>query len=68
MPELREVDDLDGGPGYPVLTGDYRVGENVAAWGSAPIVPGTPVPPAVPVFRKLDDAVVAEELDRLRGE
>ena len=23
QPELREVDDLDGGPGYPVLMGDY---------------------------------------------
>jgi methionyl-tRNA synthetase len=68
MPQLREVEDLDGGPGYPVLTGEYRVGENVAAWAPAPIVPGTPVPPAVPIFRKLDEKVVEEELARLRGE
>ena len=34
MPELQEVEDLDGGPGYPVLTGDYaqrRRGLGVAA-------------------------------------
>src|SRR3712207_6901429 len=24
QPEIREVADLDGGPGYGVLTGDYR--------------------------------------------
>ena len=23
MPRIEEVDDLDGGPGYPVITGDY---------------------------------------------
>src|SRR4051812_40975364 len=65
MPQLKEVDDLDGGPGYQILTGDYRVGENAAAWSSRPLVPGTPVPPAVPIFRKLDESVIAEELGRL---
>ena len=29
MPEIREVDDLDGGPGYPIITGDYTVGATV---------------------------------------
>jgi methionyl-tRNA synthetase len=67
MPELREVEDLDGGPSYPVLSNTYRIGENVVAWAPAPIVPGTPVPPASPIFRKLDEKVVAEELDRLKG-
>ncbi|MGZ4613782.1 MAG: methionine--tRNA ligase, partial [Kineosporiaceae bacterium] len=62
MPQIREVEDLDGGPGYPVLAGDYRRGVTLPAWGPAPIVPGTPVPPPSPVFRKLDDSVVAEEL------
>jgi methionyl-tRNA synthetase len=28
-------------------------------------VPGTPVPAPVPVFTKLDDSVVAEEIARL---
>jgi methionyl-tRNA synthetase len=68
MPELREVADLDGGPSYPVLTNEYRIGSNVAAWAPVPIVPGTPVPPASPIFRKLDDKVVAEELERLKGD
>jgi methionyl-tRNA synthetase len=62
QPEIREVDDLDGGPGYPVLTGDYS---GFPAWRSAPVTPGTPVPAPVPVFRKLDDSVVAQELERM---
>ena len=66
MPQIREVDDLDGGEPYRVLTGDYRRGQTMAAWEPVPIVAGTPVGPAVPVFRKLDDSVVEEELARLR--
>jgi methionyl-tRNA synthetase len=62
MPEIREVDDLDGGPGYPVLTGDYS---GFPRWESVPVVPGTPVGPPVPVFTKLDPSVVDEELARL---
>ena len=64
MPRVDEVDDLDGGPGYPVLQGDYRRGETLPAWGRTPIVPGTPLPAPSPVFRKLDDSVVEEELRR----
>jgi methionyl-tRNA synthetase len=67
LPEIREVDDLDGGPGYPVLMGDYRLGETLAGWESTPIVPGTVVPAPAPIFRKLDDSVVEEELARLKG-
>jgi methionyl-tRNA synthetase len=65
LPRIEEVEDLDGGPGYPILTGDYTLGETVAPWRSAPIVPGTPIPPPSPIFRKLDDSVVTEELARL---
>jgi methionyl-tRNA synthetase len=65
MPQIREVDDLDGGPGYPVLMGDYRRGETLSAWGRTPIVPGTAVPVPTPIFRKLDDSVVTDELARL---
>jgi methionyl-tRNA synthetase len=65
MPEIREVDDLDGGPGYPVLMGDYRRGETLDAWQRSAIVPGTPMPAPSPIFRKLDDSVVAEEIARL---
>jgi len=63
MPELREVDDLDGGPSYPVLMGDYASAQ--AVWESRPIVPGAPIGPPVPLFTKLDPSVIEEELARL---
>ncbi|HET7351078.1 MAG TPA: methionine--tRNA ligase [Marmoricola sp.] len=62
MPQLVESEDLDGGAGYPILTGDYT---GVAQWERRPLVPGTPVAKPKPVFTKLDTAVVDEELDRL---
>jgi methionyl-tRNA synthetase len=61
-PELREVDDLDGGPPYPVLTGDYDV---AARWDRAPLAPGTAVESPTPLFAKLDQSVVDEELARM---
>ena len=64
MPEIREVTDLDDGRPYPVLMLD-RDPHDGLAWGSRPLVPGTPVAPPTPVFRKLDDSVVEEELARL---
>jgi methionyl-tRNA synthetase len=65
MPSVVEVDDLDGGPSYPVLTGDYTGG---ARWESVPLVAGTPLSAPTPVFRKLDPSVVDEELARLGGD
>ena len=65
MPVLREVEDLDDGDPYPIITGDYT---GFPAWGSRPVVPGTPVAKPTPVFRKLDDDVVETELARLRGD
>lgn len=62
MPEIREVDDLDGGAPYPIITGEYS---HVARWERRPLVPGTPVAKPTPVFTKLDPAVVDEELARL---
>jgi methionyl-tRNA synthetase len=62
QPELREVDDLDGGPSYPVLMGDY---DTEAVWESRPITTGVEIGPAVPLFAKLDPSVVDEELARL---
>ncbi len=64
MPRIEEVEDLDGGPGYPVITGDYTTAR---AWGRRPVVPGTPVAKPTPVFTKLDVSVVDEELARLGG-
>jgi methionyl-tRNA synthetase len=63
-PRVEEVDDLDGGPGYPIITGDYG---DTPAWASVPVVPGTPVAPPTPVFTKLDPSVVDEELARLEA-
>jgi len=65
MPEIREVEDLDGGPSYPILTGEYS---GFPAWARRPVVPGTRVEKPVPVFTKLDPSVVDEELARLSGE
>jgi methionyl-tRNA synthetase len=62
MPEIREVSDLDGGPDYPVLAGDYAVG---ARWESRPIEVGRELSAPKPVFRKLDPSIVDEELARL---
>jgi methionyl-tRNA synthetase len=64
MPRIEEADDLDGGPGYPVITGDYR---GAAAWERRPVAVGTPVAKPTPVFTKLDPSVVEEELARLSG-
>ena len=61
-PELREVDDLDGGPSYPVLTGDYSTD---ARWEPRPLVAGIPVEPPTPLFAKLDQSVVDDELARM---
>jgi len=62
QPELRDVDDLDGGPSYPILAGDYQVD---AGWESVELKVGTPVAPPTPLFAKLDDSVVEEELERM---
>ena len=62
MPEVREVEDLDGGPSYPIITGDYT---GFPAWARRPVVAGTPVSKPTPVFTKLDPSVVDEELARL---
>jgi methionyl-tRNA synthetase len=62
MPEIREVEDLDGGPGYPILSGDYS---GAPAWGRESVVVGTPIAKPTPVFTKLDPSVVEDELARL---
>jgi methionyl-tRNA synthetase len=65
QPRLDDVDDLDGGPSYPVLTGDYALD---ARWESEPITAGVEVTPPVPLFAKLDTSVVDEELARMSAE
>ncbi len=64
MPAIVEVEDLDGGPAYPILTGDYTEG---ARWTSTPIETGRALATPKPVFKKLDPSIVDEELERLAG-
>jgi methionyl-tRNA synthetase len=61
MPRIEQVTQ-DGGPDYPVITGDYAP---AARWGSAPIAPGTPLAAPEPLFAKIDPKVAEEELARL---
>ena len=64
-PRLVDVDDLDGGPGYPVLTGDYTTAQR---WERTPLEAGVAVAPPTPLFAKLDPSVVDEELARMEQE
>ena len=70
MPHIEEVEELDpqvlpadfeGRGGYPIITGDYT---KVPTWERHPITPGTPIAKPTPVFVKLDEAIVEEELAR----
>ncbi len=61
MPRIEEVDE-EGGPSYPVITGDYGT---AARWASEPVTPGTRLALPVPLFTKLNPGVVDEELARL---
>ncbi|TRW46748.1 methionine--tRNA ligase [Georgenia yuyongxinii] len=69
MPRIEEVEDLNGGDPYPILTGNYGRGGDGAfpAWGPRPVTPGAPVAKPTPIFTKLDDDVVETELARLRS-
>jgi methionyl-tRNA synthetase len=62
MPHIDDVDDLDGGAPYPIITGEYS---SAARWQRHPLLVGTPVAKPTPIFTKLDPAVVDEELARL---
>ncbi|NAB09141.1 methionine--tRNA ligase, partial [Enterococcus durans] len=69
LPRLEEVEDLDK-PGfmYPIITGDYKLGETVHPWASEPIVAGTAVPKPHPIFGKIPPEAVEEELSRFDSE
>ena len=70
MPYIEEVAELDpqvlpadfeGRDGYPIITGDYT---KVPTWERHPITVGTPISKPTPVFVKLDESIVEEELAR----
>jgi methionyl-tRNA synthetase len=60
-PELRQVSQ-EGGPDYPVITGDYAAGPR---WASVPVRSGTPLAAPEPLFAKIDPKAAEEELARL---
>ncbi|PID97879.1 MAG: methionine--tRNA ligase [Actinobacteria bacterium] len=67
MPRIEEVEDLDvtnddGSPRtYPILTGDYSA---FPSWGRREVPAGREIAKPTPVFTKLDDSIVEEELAR----
>lgn len=65
MPRVEEVSDLDDGRAYPVITGEYT---STPVWESRPVRVGAPVGKPTPVFQKLDEAIIDEELRRLQGD
>jgi methionyl-tRNA synthetase len=64
MPRIETVDE-EGGPSYPVITGSY---DSSFRWESRPIAAGTPLAVPAPLFKKLDQSVVDEEIARLQGD
>lgn len=71
MPRIEEVEDLDvtnddGTPRtYPILTGDYT---GYPVWGAREVEVGREIAKPTPVFVKLDESIVEEELARAAGE
>jgi len=63
LPRIETVAE-EGGPSYPVITGSY---DSSFRWASRPIAAGTPLSVPVPLFAKLDQSVVDEEIARLAG-
>jgi methionyl-tRNA synthetase len=64
MPVVEEVVDLDDGHPFPIITGEYSA---TPRWESRPVRVGAPVSKPTPIFTKLDESVVDEELRRLGG-
>jgi methionyl-tRNA synthetase len=64
MPHIEHVAE-DGGPSYPVITGQY---DDTPRWSSVPITPGTPLAKPTPLFKKIDPSIADEEIARLEGE
>jgi len=67
QPRIDEVTDLDDPAfAYPIITGDYE--SMKGTWARRELAPGTAVGKPSPVFTKLDEGIVEEELERLRAQ
>jgi methionyl-tRNA synthetase len=62
QPRVREYEE-EGGQRHVVLGDDY---DATPRWRPSEIPQGRPLQPPKPLFRKLDDSVVEQELDRMR--
>jgi methionyl-tRNA synthetase len=59
---FREFSEADGNT-HRVLTGDYETW--IGGWAPSALPPGQKLQQPTPLFKKLDESVVAEELARL---
>ena len=64
MPRVETVDE-EGSPSYEVITGSY---DSSFRWAPRPIEAGAPLSVPAPLFTKLDQSVVDEEIARLAGD
>jgi methionyl-tRNA synthetase len=63
--EFREVDE-GGGETHEILTGDYAGW--VGSWAPSDLKPGQALREPRPLFKKLDESIVEEELARMRDD
>lgn len=69
LPHLEDVQDLDNPDfTYPIITGTYKLGENVRPWKRQEITAGTIIAKPSPIFQKIPVEAVQEELDRFQRE
>ncbi|MEO7071373.1 MAG: methionine--tRNA ligase [Nostocoides sp.] len=59
MPAVVDATDLDNGTGYPIIAGDYSA---TPRWERRPVAVGASVAKPTPVFTKLDESIIADEL------
>jgi methionyl-tRNA synthetase len=62
--EFREVE--EDGDSHEILTGDYTGW--IGRWGPSDLRPGQKLREPQPLFKKLDESIVGEELARMRGD
>jgi methionyl-tRNA synthetase len=66
LPYSQKVLD-DNGKEYLIITGDYEIGKTFLSWQRHDVKVGAKIEKPEPVFIKLDESIVAQELDRMTG-